>query len=107
MSLRLACILPSKKGNISLLTIKYAIIAYLTSWVREVKTRRYVTPIHGQEVAQALHILMRVPDRIAQSAVRGQAPQAGKGSPGPCLKVASLEQPLPVTDTKEDDSKIT
>ena len=58
-------------------------------WVGEVRSRRCVTPIHGQEVLQGLQILMRVPDRIAQLATKSQAPQAREGSPVPLLKVAS------------------
>src|SRR5713101_7681405 len=63
-------------------------------WVGEARSRRCVTPIHGREVPRGLQILMRVPDRIAQSAMRGRAPQARQGSSVPCLKVASPERPL-------------
>ena len=63
-------------------------------WVGEARTRRCVTPIHGREVPRGLHILMKVPDRIAQSGVRGRAPKGGKGFSGSCPKVASPERPL-------------
>jgi hypothetical protein len=65
-----------------------------SGWVGEARSRRCVTPIHGREVPQGLQILMKVPDRIAQSAGKSQAPKAREGSPVPLLKVANLEQPL-------------
>jgi hypothetical protein len=58
-------------------------------WVGEARSRRCVTPIHGREVPHGLHILMKVPDRIAQLAIKSQAPEASEGSPVPLLKVAS------------------
>jgi hypothetical protein len=63
-------------------------------WVGEVRTRRCVTPIHGREVPRGLQILMKVPDRIAQSSGRGRAPKSRKGSSGSRIKVASPERPL-------------
>ena len=63
-------------------------------WVGEARSRRCVTPIHGREVPQGLQMLMKVPDRIAQSSRRSQAPESQEGSSVPLPRVASLERPL-------------
>jgi hypothetical protein len=62
-------------------------------WVGEARSRRCVTPIHGREVPQGLQMLMKVPDRIAQSSRRSQAPESQEGSSVPLPRVASLERP--------------
>src|SRR5436190_16010607 len=55
----------------------------------EARSRRCVAPIHGREVPRGLQILMKVPDRIAQSARKSQAPKAREGSPASLPKVAN------------------
>ena len=55
---------------------RHALVKAKKCWVREARARRYVTPMHGREVPQGLQMLKKVPDLIAQSFRRSQAPES-------------------------------